>query len=299
MNSKASFKAYYCGEILDSGQMDVRELAPALLAMGSLLEEANRVLNDGKTNVSVKVKKFEDGSFGISFEVTQSFATQLMEIFTGKQVTAAANLITVLGFLVAGYKSLVYLLKKAKGRKAERAKLLEDGNIEIDFGDDIEIVSPEVFNLYRDLKVRQQVEYVLKPLSVDGISQFIIKDWDKQVIETVEKSEYKYFHTPDVSDEIIQEKDSTALYSIHSLSFKEDNKWRLSDGSNTFFVTMKDEEFLRKVNENLISFSKGDILELSLKIITWETKDGINTEYEAMKVLDHKMAARQLKLPLE
>jgi hypothetical protein len=299
MNSKAAFKVYYSGDILESGQMDVRELAPALLAMGSLLEEANRVLTDGKTDISVKVKKFEDGSFGISFEVIQSFATQLMEMFSGRNATAAANLIQILGFSVLGFKGLFYLIKKAKGRQPKKAKLLEDGNIEIDFTDETETVTKEVFDLFRDLKVRQQAENVVKPLSVDGISQFIIKDWDKQVIETVEKSEYKYFHTPDVSDEIIQEKDSTALYSIHSLSFKEDNKWRLSDGSNTFFVTMKDEEFLRKVNENLISFSKGDILELSLKIITWETKDGINTEYEAMKVLDHKMAARQLKLPLE
>jgi hypothetical protein len=298
MNSKTSFKVFYSGDILESGQMDVRELAPALLAMGSLLEESNRVLNDGKTEVSVKVKKFEDGSFGISFEVIQGFATQLIEMLSGKQATAAANLVQFLGFSVLGFKGLFYLIKKAKGRQPRKAKILQDGNIEIDFTDEIEIVTKEVFDLYRDLKVRQQAENVVKPLSVEGIDKFIVKD-NQQVIEVIEKSEYKYFRTPDIAEEIIQEKDTTALYSIHSLSFKEDNKWRLSDGSNTFFVTIKDEEFLRKVNDNLIAFSKGDILELALKIITWETKDGIKTEYEALKVLDHKSAARQLKLTLE
>jgi len=298
MKSKASFKVFYCGPILDSGQMDVRELAPALLAMGSLLEESNRVLNDGNTEVSVKVKKFEDGSFGISFEVVQGFATQLIELFSGKQTTAAINLLQMIGFACAGYNGLFYIIKKAKGRTPIKAKILEDGNVELDFSGETEIVPKPVFDLYRDIKVRQQTENVLKPLLVDGIERFAVKE-DHNEIESVDKSEYKYFTTPSIEEEIIQERETVALYSIHSLSFKEDNKWRLSDGSNTFFVTIKDEDFLHKVNENLISFSKGDILELNLKITTWETKDGIKTEYEALKVLDHKTAARQLKLPIE
>ncbi|PKN77214.1 MAG: hypothetical protein CVU52_01490 [Deltaproteobacteria bacterium HGW-Deltaproteobacteria-10] len=298
MDSKASFKVYYSGIILESGQMDVRELAPALLAMGSLLEESNRVLNDGKTEISVKVKKFEDGSFGISFEVIQGFATQLIELWSGKQATAAANMVQIIGFSVLGFKGLFYLIKKAKGRVPRKAKILEDGNVEIDFSDNSEIVSKPVFDLYRDIKVRQQVENVLKPLAVEGIDNFQVKDGEN-VVESVNKSELKYFQTPEIDEEIIQEKETVAMYTIHSLSFKEDNKWLLSDGTNTFFVTIKDEDFLRKVNENLISFSKGDILTLNLKIITWETKDGIKTEYEASKVVDHKSASRQLKLPLE
>lgn len=297
MTTQASFKVYYSGPILDSGQMDVRELAPALLAIGGLLEESNRVLNAGKATIAVKVKKFEDGSFGISFEVIQNYSSQLIDLFSGKDCTAALNLLQIIGFGGVGYKSLFYLIKKAKGRKPRQAKVLEDGNIEIDFGGEVEEISKPVFNLYIDLKVRKEVENTIKPLSIEGIESFKVTD-NKTVIETVKKDEVQYFNTPEIEDEKIQERETIALYSIHSLSFKEDNKWRLSDGTSTFFVTIKDEEFLRKVNENLISFSKGDILELKLKVITWETKDGMKTEYEAIKVLSHKMAAKQLKLGL-
>jgi|LQYC01.1.fsa_nt_gi hypothetical protein len=295
MTTQASFKIYYCGPILESGKMDVRELAPALLAIGSLLEECNRVLNEGRTTIAVKVKKFEDGSFGISFEVIQGYSSQLIDLFSGKQCTAALNLLQFIGFGFVGYKSLFYLIKKAKGRKPRQAKTLEDGNIELDFSGEVETVSKPVFNLYIDLKVRKEVENTLKPLTIDGIETFNVRD-DKVIIETVNKDDVKYFTTPEIEDEKIQERETIALYSIHSLSFKEDNKWRLSDGTSTFFVTIKDDEFLRKVNENLISFSKGDILELNLKVITWETKDGMKTEYEAIKILSHKSAAKQLKL---
>ena len=298
MNSKATFKVFYSGSALDSGQMDVRELAPALLAMGSLLEECNRVLNKDKTDISVRVKKFEDGSFGISFEVVQGFISALTEIFSCDTTTAALNIIELLGLSAGGGVGLFKLIKRARGRKPQKAKVLEDGNIEIDFSDNVEIVSKPVFDLYLDIKVRQQIEQVLKPLTVQGIDNFYAKDGD-QIQESVNESEYPYFRTPEIEEELVGEEEITALYSIHSLSFKEDNKWRLSDGANTFYVTIKDEDFLRKVNENLIAFSKGDILKMQVHIVTWETRDGIKTEYVASKVLDHKSAARQLKLLLE
>lgn len=90
-----------------------------------------------------------------------------------------------------------------------------------------------------------------------------------------------------------------AVFSIHSLSFKEDNKWRLSDGTNTFFVTIRDDGFLRKVNENLVSFAKGDILKVNLLVRTWSVQDGIKTDYEVLEVLDHKSAAKQLSFQFD
>ena len=298
MMNQASFKVYYCGSSLESGKMDVRELAPALLSIGSVLEEANRVLNGKKTTVSVKVKKFEDGSFGISFDVVQSVTSQIVDMFSGDNATAAANIIVFLGFAYGGIKSVFYLIKKSKGEKPLKAKILEDGNVEIDFSEEKISVPKQVFDLYRDLKVRKEIENTLKPLEQEGINDFKIKD-DKQLIESVNKEEAKYFHAPDTEDEKIEEADNIATYSIHTLSFKEDNKWRLTDGTSTFFVTIKDEDFLRKVRNNLISFSQGDLLKIELHVTTWQVNEGIKTEYEAMKILEYRSAAKQLKLDVE
>lgn len=115
----------------------------------------------------------------------------------------------------------------------------------------------------------------------------------------VSKEEVRYYQSPETEDEKIQEREMVATYSIHTLSFKEDNKWRLTDGTSTFFVTIRDDGFLRKARENLVSFSQGDLLELKLHVTTWQTSEGIKTEYEAIDVLNHKSAAKQLKLDIE
>jgi hypothetical protein len=296
--STASFKISYRGPALESGAMDVRELAPALLAFGSLLEESNRVLNGNTSAVSVRVNRFEDGSFGVSFELVQTLTNQIIGLFSGSTVTAAVNILAILGFVYGSGVSLWSLLKKAKGRKPKKAVKLEDGNIEISFDEEGIAVSDKVFQLYKDLNVRKYIFEAIKPIEKQGIDEVRIFT-DGSQIESAVKAELPYFVMPEIEDEIISEDERIAVFSIHSLSFKDDNKWRLSDGTNTFFVTIKDTEFLRKVNENLVYFSKGDLLKVKLTIRTWTVMDGIKTEYEAVEVLDHKSAAKQLSLPFE
>lgn len=296
--SMASFSVAFCGPALESGSMNVRELAPALLAFGALLEESNRVLNGGAASVSVHVKRFEDGSFGISFDVAQKLADQLVDLLSGSSITAASNLIQLLGFAGMTGASLWALIKRARGRKPLKAKKLEDGNVEIDFSEELLVVPAKVFDLYRDVKVRKELENALKPLEKDGVTSLEIKS-DGQVIEGASKAETAWFHTPETEDEKIEEDERTAVFSIHSLSFKDDNKWRLSDGTNTFYVTISDKAFLQKMNDNLAYFAKGDLLKVRLNVKTWAVADGIRTEYEAISILEHKSAAKQLSLPFE
>ena len=84
-------------------------------------------------------------------------------------------------------------------------------------------------------------------------------------------------------------------FSIVSLAFKEDNKWRLTDGHNTFPVLMRDEAFQRRVDNNDVAFAKGDVLVCDLRTIQWQVQDGVKSEYEVVRVVDHRHA-RQLYL---
>jgi hypothetical protein len=70
--SRAQFHWPYDGPALHTGSMDVNELAPALLATGDLLANANRDLNGGKAAVSTRVRSdFKESSFAVALVLDQ------------------------------------------------------------------------------------------------------------------------------------------------------------------------------------------------------------------------------------
>lgn len=296
--SIAQFKVSYDGPALDTGRMDVKELAPALLAIGAVIEECNRLLNPGTARISVNVKNFEDGCFGISFEAVQTAYQNIVDFLSGNTATAAANLLVFIGFVKSSQIGLLQLIKHTKGNKPTEIEELLNGNIKLHFSDK-DIEDPEidnsVFTLYRDIRVRKEIENAIAPLEKEGIETFQVYSGN-EVFERIQKSEAMYFHLPPISDEAVDEHESIKIFSIHSLSFKEDNKWRLSDGTNTFFVTISDQDFLKSVDQNQISFSKGDLLKVRLKEKSWQSSSGFKTDYEALEILEHKKTYKQIRL---
>jgi hypothetical protein len=105
------------------------------------------------------------------------------------------------------------------------------------------------------------------------------------------------FVAPTFEDELIISDEWTAAFSVVALTFKNGNRWRLYDGQNTMSVTIEDEAFIRRVNDNEIAFAKGDLLVCRVRIDQWRTGDCLRTEYAVLDVLKHRAAARQLALP--
>ena len=98
---------------------------------------------------------------------------------------------------------------------------------------------------------------------------------------------------------MVLESTHRAAFSIISLAFKEDNKWRLNDGNNQISATINDEDFIRRVDRDQVSFSKGDILVCDVHVTQKEIKGTLKTEYVVERVVEHKRAARQLPLLIE
>ena len=109
----------------------------------------------------------------------------------------------------------------------------------------------------------------------------------------------KLFSSPEVPEEVLIDDTRRAAFSILSLAFKEDNKWRLHDGNSAISALILDERFIRRVNNNQIAFAKGDVLICDVRMTQTRDRNGLRTEYVVEHVAEHKPAAQQVAMFLE
>lgn len=293
----ASFTVAYDGPALRDGLMDVRDLAPALLAVGQLFDAANAVLNRDEASVSVNVKATGQGSFEIDFTIVQSIASQLTSFFSGNEITAAINLKEI---IFGGGASLIWLIKILRGKSPEKVEKLSESTVKIIFEGQTFEVPMALLRLYQDLAVRAAAQKaVAEPLKKNGIDVFEVRNAEKAKEISVSKFEVEYFTKPEIPDEILVDATKRAAFSIVSLSFKEDNKWRLYDGNTQISATVEDFDFQQRVDASQISFSKGDILLCDVRVKQKQTSHGLSTEYVVEKVIEHRPALRQLPLDFD
>lgn len=298
--SKAHFKVSYDGSALREGRMDVRDLAPALLAVGSLFDAANRALNgqDGP-RVAVNVTATGTGSFEIDLEVVQSFYEQARTFLAGEDVTAALNLVS----LVSGGSGLIWLVSKLGGRKPDRVEKLTPDTVRLTLvleGPPKTIEVPmQTLRLYQDIAVRKSLEGVVRdPLVKDGIDTFkAFGDPASQPV-IVKETEAESFAAPEVDGAIVVDEVRNMALSIVALAFKEDRKWRFFDGNGQLSATITDEDFLRRVDNNE-PFTKGDVLRCEVRVVQRQTTSGLKSEHTVLKVLEHIPPMRQLPLPFD
>lgn len=294
--SRASFTIAYDGPALREGAMDVRDLAPALLAVGQLFDAANTVLNRDQATVTISVKATGEGSFEISFDVFQNVVSQITSFFAGEHIIGAVNLKEI---IVGGGVGLLWLIRRLRGRKPEKIERLSDSHVRITIDGESFEVPLALVRLYQDLAVRGAAQRVIsEPLNREGIDTFEVRE-NRQPVLTIRKDEADYFEKPEIPPEVLVESTRRAAFSIISLAFKEDNKWRLYDGNTQISALIEDEDFLGRVDANLIAFAKGDILICDVRITQRQTGEGLTTEYVVEKVVEHRPALRQLPLPFE
>ncbi len=307
MSSAFTTKIAYAGEAVDDGIMDIKALAPALLALGDTIEEANKVLNgaDAKIQVSVRAD-FRQGSFEVAIEVLRTVPQQIQMILGQMPNFSALEICAFLG--AAGGVSqfcgitLIDAIKWIAGRHVKSAKILNNGSVRLKVDDDEKEITKEVYALLQSVKTRRSLDGVLEPLKHEGVSSFQFRS---EKITTIEKTEVKYFALPE--QQVCEEEkelpatERTAVFKIIGVNFEEGLKWRLSDGEAKFYASILDKNFSDEVNSSNLSFAKGDMFEARMRTTQKISAAGLKVENEIIEVMKfhHRGEQGLLKFPEE
>lgn len=301
MSKEIDFTILYDGELLASHSMDVKELAPSLIDFADFLEESFKELYGGDKNLKVQFKANRKGSLGVELLVVTDLIETVTTFFNSGEVSALLNFLEIVGIVTGGSAGLIKTVKWLRSRSVKRIINRAEGpdvDIETEGGEKIE-VRREVPKLLKSISIREHLFGFIKPLKKEGVDNIKFEPNEGKEGEIIDKNDADYFEVPDLEDEELVEETKKAAFTINSLSFKEDNKWRVSDGSNNYLVTISDEEFLDDVQNNRIAFAKDDVLVVKLKTRQLKTVNGLRTEHEVLEVLDYQSSTPQLNFSFD
>lgn len=290
------FRLVYDGEAVRDGEMDVADLAPALLAVGQMAKAVGRAALGDNADVKVRVKTLKEGSFDIWLDVGVTYWQQVRDILAGSDATAAVLLVTLLfgspGSLTSAGLGVVKLVKRLKGQRPKQISKQPGGNVQVEIDGETIEVPDMVLKLAYDPVVRAALDTMIaEQLAKNGIDSVELR---RQGAENtrIEKSEGDYFRMPSLSSDEEFETKHVKMFSIVSLSFKHGNKWKLSDGHGAAkSVVMLDDDFITRVDKSQIRFAKGDVLICDVREVTRQTATGLKAEYQILRVIEHKPAS--------
>jgi hypothetical protein len=298
MSNHERFHVVYDGPALTEHRMDVRDLAPALVAFADLFTAANKEINGDTAEVRVQVNaSFKAGSFGIDLIASQHLLSQIKDMFAGNGATAIANgwtILQIVGFTGGGLAGgLVGLLRVLKGRRP--VKIEQKGDVATVWMTQTETIEVErdVIRLYRNSVVRTSLEKVVSPLERAGITDFGVVV-NGQVVLDVHDDEVTSFSAAasDVDAEVVSDTITRKMLQIEYLAFKDGNKWRVHDGTATYHASIEDKEFLANIDAGE-RFGKGDVLVVELRQVQSIVNAKLVNESIIVKVLEHRLSLQQ------
>jgi hypothetical protein len=167
--AETSFEVAYDGPALADGRMAVRDLAPALIALGDVFAEASAQLYPEREPVSLSVKATAEGSFEVVL-ILHSAWEKAIDLFSGDPVTAIVNFKELI--LGGGY-SLFEVIRRIRGRRVtEEEELPQPGMIRITLEDGTTLEVPaQVVPLLRNIEIRRHANEVIAPVRRNGIER--------------------------------------------------------------------------------------------------------------------------------
>ena len=200
--SRKAFSVAYDGPDKASDHtIDVDMLAPALLAFGRLVREANKEINGTAATVRVMVvSDFEHKCFNVNFDVVLTIYEQVKQLLGIQEVREAKDILEWLDIIkVAGggvVTALGYLgfLRFRKGRPIEDVSQITDSDqsgmvaVKIEGEKNHVHIHNHTWNLANNPKALAAARDALSPIGSDGFDNMVLRDGEA-IVGRIEKGE--------------------------------------------------------------------------------------------------------------
>ena len=303
--AKARFEIAFEGEPFDDGEIDVRDLAPTLLAFGNVVQAANKALNGDRAEARLKVAATDKGSFVAALTMDVGWLTDMLDAVSAhpQRVVVADQLMDLLikaGTILGAPFGLFAAIKALKGKRPEKVEPRGDGTTEITINQTTFVVDDRTVALLQDLPTREAVEDLgIKASRVEGLDNLRIGT-DSAASEAV-----RLAHTDMPSLKVPPEPDEPATEITHrdawlkivSVHFRDGYKWRFSDGGERpFTAEMEDAEFQNNVQDGLVTLNANDAIRCRLREEQSLSASNLLKIIYVEEVLEHRPGARQMSL---
>ncbi len=292
--------------------INVFDLAPVWLSIGSLIYESRKILYPDRPPFAVNVRPFKEGYFDIQIVLHPvSNFQKIVDIIRSpggneiKELLQCIGLISTPGTAVgAGGVSLIRLIRwlKGKPKNIEKTDTLELKYIDNN-GDSIS-VNPKIHALYQNISIQQGIyNGIAKPFDnkhVKNIECFIKDDLNTRetferdiVVPCKQYATGKIPSAPDVSPEEVTENVSTRRLWVHPKRINcegEPNSWsfRIPGSNDTLKVIhIKDAQFLQNIKEGRFRLAKTDQLYIEVQEKQKMEGNKVSVTYEITQVIEY------------
>ncbi|WP_265500680.1 hypothetical protein [Paracoccus beibuensis] len=302
--SEQTFRFIFDGSAFTEHEIDVADLAPALLALGSIVRSANKAVNGKRADARLKVKATAEGSFDAILDIDVSFFSAVSDLIehvvtSEDRIANAKGLTDLLLNVGALGGGLLVALRWLRGRRPERLEENFNDTTTIVLGDQSITVDNRTMILLQDTDTRRSVEDFGKKLErIEGLNQVRFTDGpDRDVV--LKKADLPSLNVPELIDDAPEEIRSgrIAWLKLVTALFRDGYVWRFSDGGEKHFTaTVTDDEFSMKVANGDVALSASDSLRCRVVEVQKLSGGGLTKDIEVAEVLELVPGHRQLRL---
>lgn len=291
--AESAFTVTFGGPDPDRGRIPVRDLAPALLALGELIADASVLVDPDRAPAVLSIDAIDAGSPTVRLVASIDDAAGRL---TDLLVPDAGAVLAEIQAIVIGPRGLLQLTRRARNRTiARREPGDEAGTTRVTLEDDEMLEARDhAVELYLDRAARRNANAVVLPLTGTELTTLELASptVPPMVITT---SDTQAFDIPVTAETAPEETEVEMLVDVAAPAFPVNNKWRLSNGTaGSFWATIGDGAFLNRVNAGE-PFRKGDALRCLFKVTRRETTLGPQTEHHVVEVRQHVARGQQLR----